>query len=55
MSNGILVVCEHENGTPKKTAYELLSKARELSASLGGDVSALLIGASIGRQTLMNA
>ncbi|MEC9390487.1 MAG: electron transfer flavoprotein subunit alpha/FixB family protein [Myxococcota bacterium] len=46
MSNGILVVCEHENGTPKKTAYELLSKARELSASLGGDVSALLIGAS---------
>ncbi len=46
MSNGILVVCEHENGTPKKTAYELLSKARELVGSLGGSVSALMIGSS---------
>ena len=46
MGNGILVVCEHENGTPKKTAFELLNKARELSGSLGGSVSALLIGAS---------
>ena len=44
MGNGILVVCEHENGAPKKTAYELLSKARELAAETGGSVSALLIG-----------
>lgn len=46
MSNGILVVCEHENGTPKKTAFELLSKARELAGSTGGSVSALVIGSS---------
>jgi len=44
MGNGILVVCEHENGAPKKTAYELLSKARELVSGTGGSVSALLIG-----------
>lgn len=46
MGNGILVVCEHENGAPKKTAYELLSKARDLVAGTGGSVSALLIGSS---------
>ena len=28
MGNGILVVCEHEDGVPKQTAYELLSKGR---------------------------
>jgi electron transfer flavoprotein alpha subunit len=44
MGNGILVVCEHENGAPKKTAYELLSKARDLVSGTGGSVSALLIG-----------
>lgn len=46
MSNGILVVCEHENGVPKKTAFELLSKARELTGSMGGSVSALMVGSS---------
>ena len=45
MGNGILVVCEHEDGTPKKTAYELLSKARQLTAESGGDVTAVVIGA----------
>ncbi|RME20927.1 MAG: electron transfer flavoprotein subunit alpha/FixB family protein [Deltaproteobacteria bacterium] len=45
MGNGILVVAEHEGGTIKKTAYELLTKAGELAASIGGKVSALLIGA----------
>ncbi len=44
MGSGILVVCEHEQGTPKKTAYELLSKARELSGGLGGPISAVVIG-----------
>ena len=48
MGNGILVVCEHENGTPKKTAYELLSKARSLASETGGDVTALVIGAGAG-------
>jgi len=44
MGNGILVVCEQENGVPKKTAYELLSKARSLVSEIGGDLSALVIG-----------
>jgi electron transfer flavoprotein alpha subunit len=46
MGSGILVVCEHEDGMPKKTAFELLSKARELSGNLGGPVSALVIGSA---------
>jgi electron transfer flavoprotein alpha subunit len=46
MASGILVVCEHEDGAPKKTAYELLSKARSLAAELGGDVSAVVIGSA---------
>ena len=36
----ILVLCEHDGGTLKKTAFELLGKASEL----GGPVSALVIG-----------
>ena len=44
MGSGILVVCEHENGAPKKTAYELLSKARELAGALGGGISAVVVG-----------
>ena len=46
MGNGILVLCEHEGGQVKGTALELLGKARELAADLGGPVSALVIGAS---------
>lgn len=38
--SGILVLCEHDSGTIKKTAFELLGKAGEL----GGPVSALVIG-----------
>lgn len=42
MANGILVLVEHQDGRPKKTTFELLSKA----ASLGmGPVSAAVIGA----------
>ena len=44
MGSGILVVCEHDAGTPKKTAYELLSKARTLSSEIGGTISAVVIG-----------
>ncbi|MCP4806454.1 MAG: electron transfer flavoprotein subunit alpha/FixB family protein [Proteobacteria bacterium] len=40
MASGTLVLCEHDGGVFKKTAYELLGKAAEL----GGDVSALVIG-----------
>ena len=38
--SGILVLCEHDGGTLKKTGFELLGKAGEL----GGPVSALVIG-----------
>ncbi len=44
MSEGILVLCESADGKIKKTALELLSKATELAASLGGSVTALLVG-----------
>ena len=44
MGNGILVLCEQSGGTFKKTAYELLGKAAQLAASIGGQVSALVIG-----------
>ena len=58
MANGILVVCEHENGTAKKTAFELLGKAGELAATLGGEVSAVVIGAEgslgLGAATVYN-
>ena len=42
MATGTLVFVEHDGGAIKKTAYELLSKAREL----GGPVSALLVGSA---------
>ena len=44
MSEGILVLCEAVNGTLKKTAFELLGKAAELSSTVGGSVTALLVG-----------
>ena len=48
MASGILVLCEHEAGAPKKTAFELLGKAASLAG--GAPVTALLIGASGGGQ-----
>ena len=44
MSSSILVLCDHENGTFKKTAAELLGKAVQLAGALGGTVSAVVIG-----------
>ena len=44
MSSNILVLAEHNNGVFAKTAYELLSKAKELAGSLGGQVCAVVIG-----------
>ena len=42
MSTNILVLCELENGSPRKTAFELLSKASTLGL---GSVGALVVGA----------
>ena len=47
MSNGILVICEHDGGTFKKTAFELLAKAKALGV---GSVTALVIGADGGAE-----
>lgn len=44
MGNGILVICEHEAGRFKKTAFELLGKACELADALSTHVDALVIG-----------
>ncbi len=45
MGSGILVFCESEGGQVKKTALELLTKARHLAGQLGGGVNAVLVGA----------
>jgi electron transfer flavoprotein alpha subunit len=42
--SGILVIAEHDGGTFKRTAAELLGKAAELASSLGCDVSAAVLG-----------
>ena len=42
--SGILVFAEHDGGTFKKTAYELIGKASELAAALGTSVSAVVLG-----------
>lgn len=41
MASGILVLVEHQDGRPKKTAFEMLSKASELNV---GPVYAAVIG-----------
>lgn len=42
--SGILVVAEHDGGTFKPTASELLGKAKELAAELGTPVFAAVLG-----------
>ena len=42
--SGILVFAEHEGGTFKKTAFELLGKAAELAAATGTNVTAAVLG-----------
>ena len=60
MSEGILVFCELTNGAFKKTAYELLGKASELSAQVGGSISAVVLSpeggdlASLGKYGAVN-
>lgn len=43
----ILILAEYQNGKIKKTTFELLSKAVELSGQTGGKVAALLIGCGL--------
>lgn len=44
MSRDVWVVIEHQDGTPKKISLELLGRARQLVAALGGRVVAFLPG-----------
>ena len=44
MGSGILVFCEHSNGSFLRTAYEMLSKASDLCSVIGGHVSAVVVG-----------
>ena len=41
--SGILVVCEQENGEVKRASLELVTKAKLMSADIGGSVSALVM------------
>ncbi len=43
----ILVFAEHQEGKIKKTAFELLSKAKELASKTGGSVEAVLVGSGL--------
>ncbi len=47
MSKDILVVAEHFNGKIADVTFEMVGKARELAAGLGGKVVALVIGAGV--------
>jgi electron transfer flavoprotein alpha subunit len=42
--SGILVLAEHDGGSFKKSATELLGKAKQLAATLGTTVSAVVLG-----------
>ncbi len=42
--SGILVIAEHDGGVFRKTAYELLGKAKELASSTGATVAAVVLG-----------
>lgn len=44
MSRDVWVLAEYADGHPRKVTLELLSKARDLAAALGGRVAALVLG-----------
>src|SRR5690349_6921021 len=48
MPNGILVFIEHRQGAINKTSFEAVAAAQQLGASLGQDVSAVVLGADAG-------
>ncbi|HST53802.1 MAG TPA: electron transfer flavoprotein subunit alpha/FixB family protein [Pyrinomonadaceae bacterium] len=48
MSKGILVFVEHRQGSINKTSFEAVAAAQQLGASLGQDVSAVVLGADSG-------
>jgi electron transfer flavoprotein alpha subunit len=55
MANTILVVCEHENGHFKSTAFELVGKAKALGADVVGIVFGDVEASQLGRVGLQKA
>ena len=49
MSNDILVVAEQMDGVIADISFEMVGKAKELVASFGGQVIALVLGSGCGR------
>ena len=47
MSKDVVVFIEQREGSIKKASFEALSLARELATELGGQCSAVLIGAQV--------
>ncbi len=43
----IIVVAEHRRGELRDVTWEMLSKGRELSESLGGELSVALLGKDV--------
>lgn len=48
MSNDVLVVIEHRDGTILDTTFELLGRARALADTTGGEAVALILGSGVG-------
>ena len=44
MPNGIIVFVEHRQGAINKTSFEAVAAAQQLGASLGQEVSAVVLG-----------
>lgn len=51
MSNDILVITEHLNGAVADISYEMVGKARELAAALGGRAIAVMLGHGMAAQS----
>jgi electron transfer flavoprotein alpha subunit len=47
MSNDILVIAEHMDGKVAEISYEMVGKAKELAAALGGRTTALMLGSDV--------
>lgn len=47
MSNDVLVIAEHRDGTILDTTFELLGRARALAGTIGGEAVAILLGSGV--------
>ena len=47
MAQGVLVICEQRDGAFRKVSFEAVSEGRRLADSLGGEVTAVVLGSGI--------